>query len=219
MKAPKSRPSRWPTTSPKSASRPAARAGEPCQLEIVNPFTGLQLDNQTITTASGTGHIEARRFRGENVVHVFGTLPAGNEPELVEMTVLRPAEWFITALNEALRQNEIIVDGAARAVTWPSPAPSARQKISQFSSPPLRELVHDFMKTPQSLEADLILNIPAKPCVPTTCPHGKLPGIARLMPSKDFSRRMDCPQTMCILTKARDFRATISPPPTPHLNF
>ena len=136
---------------------PGAHAGGPCELKIIDPFTGLQLDNQTTTQTNGAARqIIARRFRGENIVHIFGALPAGGEPELVEMSVPRPAAWFTAALKEALRQNEIVVDGAAFAVSWPALPPKANQKISQFSSPPLRELVRDFMKPSQNLETDLI---------------------------------------------------------------
>ena len=136
---------------------PGTKAGVPCELKIIDPFTSLQLDNQTVTLTNGAArHIEARRFRGENVVHVFGTLPAGGEPEIVDMPVLRPAEWFTAALKEALRQNGILMDGSARSVSWPSPTPTANEKIGEVVSPPLRELVLDFMKPSQNLETDLI---------------------------------------------------------------
>jgi D-alanyl-D-alanine carboxypeptidase/D-alanyl-D-alanine-endopeptidase (penicillin-binding protein 4) len=102
--------------------KPAAHAGEKCGLEIVDPFTGLQLDNQTTTATNGAArHIEARRFRGENVFHIFGTLPVGGEVELVDLPVPRPAEWFTAALKSALQENGIVVDGAARGVVWPEP--------------------------------------------------------------------------------------------------
>lgn len=138
--------------------QPAAAIGERCSLEVVDPFTGLQLDNQTITTLTNGSprHIEAHRFPGENIVHVFGNLPVGGEPEMLDMPVLRPAEWFTAALKEALRRSGIIVDGTAHAVYWPSPAPVAAEKIGEIASPPLRELVRDFMKASQNLQTDLI---------------------------------------------------------------
>jgi len=49
------------------------KAVMPCGLKVMDPFTGLQLDNQTTTATNGAARqIEAHRFRGENVVHVFG---------------------------------------------------------------------------------------------------------------------------------------------------
>lgn len=136
---------------------PGAQAGETCALTIVDPYTGLELDNQTTTLTNGAPRrIEAHRFRGETVVHVFGELPAGGNPELIDMAVLRPAQWFTAALEEALRRNGIIVQGAARSVYWPAPAPTAKVKVAEVSSPPLREMVRDFLKPSQNLETDLI---------------------------------------------------------------
>jgi serine-type D-Ala-D-Ala carboxypeptidase/endopeptidase (penicillin-binding protein 4) len=134
-----------------------AQTGEPCKAEIDDPFTNLQLDNQTTTAANGAARqIVAHRFRGENVVHLFGSLPANGEPEFIEMPVLRPAEWFVGALKSALQENGIIVDGAARVVAWPSPPTTAAEKIGEIVSPPLHEMLADFLKPSQNLETDLI---------------------------------------------------------------
>jgi D-alanyl-D-alanine carboxypeptidase/D-alanyl-D-alanine-endopeptidase (penicillin-binding protein 4) len=136
---------------------PGRKAGEPCRLELLDPCTGLQLDNQTVTGAGDPEpRVEVRRFRGETVAHVFGRLPAGGAPETNDLPVLRPAEWFASALKEALRRNGIVVDGAARAVAWPSPPPVAGVKLGEVVSPALGELVRDFMKPSQNLETDLI---------------------------------------------------------------
>ena len=76
---------------------------------------------------------------------------------MVEMPVPQPAEWFIArALKEALQQNGIVVDGRARSVSWPAPAPVANVHLGEVTSRPLGELVRDFMKPSQNLEADLI---------------------------------------------------------------
>jgi len=139
------------------AVKPAAKAGEPCGLAVVDPCTGLELDNRTVTTLTNVAkHLEAHRFPGEKLVHIFGNMPVGSEPEMIDTPVPRPAEWFAAALKEALRRNGIKVDGAARAVFWPSPAPGAAVKLSEVVSPPLRELVRDFLKPSQNLETDLI---------------------------------------------------------------
>src|ERR1019366_5798975 len=70
--------------------------------------------------------------------------------------VLRPAEWFAAALKEALRQNGIVIAGSTRAVAWPSPPRVANVNRAEAVTPPMRELVHDFMKPSQNLETDLI---------------------------------------------------------------
>jgi serine-type D-Ala-D-Ala carboxypeptidase/endopeptidase (penicillin-binding protein 4) len=136
---------------------PGARAGEACALTIVDPGTGLRLDNQTTTLTNGAPrHIEAHRFPGETIVHIFGALPAGGDPEMLDMTVPRPAQWFTAALKEALQRSGIVIDGSARSVYWPSPAPAATVKLAEVVSPRLGELVRDFLKPSQNLETDLI---------------------------------------------------------------
>ncbi len=141
----------------------------------------LVIQNHT-TTGSGTNRrVEMLRMRGENMLHVFGALPVGGEPEILDVPVPRPAEWFVAALKSALMENGIVVDGVARAVSWPDApaigAPSTRSArlenpqqraeqvlgapgvlIAQIISPPLRELVKDFMKPSQNLETDLIFD-------------------------------------------------------------
>ncbi len=153
------------------AVSPAAKPGAPCKLAVVDPGTGLMLDNQTTTTLTNVPkHIEAHRFPGEKVVHVFGNLPIGSAPEMLDMPVPRPAEWFAAALKEALRRNGIKVDGAARAVFWPSPAPTAPIRLGEVVSPPLRDIVHDFMKPSQNLETDLIFEHTGEMSRPTNAP-------------------------------------------------
>ncbi len=153
------------------AVKPAAKPGECCELTIVDPGTGLKLDNQAITTLTNVPkHIEAHRFPGEKLVHIFGNMPVGSEAEMIDAPVPRPAEWFAAALKEALRRSGIKVDGAARAVFWPSSAPSAAIKLGEVVSPPLRELVHDFMKPSQNLETDLIFEHVGEMTRPTNAP-------------------------------------------------
>ena len=149
----------------------AAKPGEPCKLAVVDPCTGLVLDNQTTTTLTNVPrHVEAHRFPGEKVVHVFGHLPIGSTPEMVDMPVPLPAEWFAAALKEALRRKGIKVDGSARAVFWPSASPSAPIKLGEVVSPPLRELVYDFLKPSQNLETDLIFEHTGEMSRPTNAP-------------------------------------------------
>ncbi len=138
---------------------PAARAGEPCVVELLHPLTELTLDNRMMTVAAGAGRqLVAHRHFDENVVHLFGQLPVGGKVEIVDLTVPRPAAWFARALKEALARGGIGVGGRARSVRWPeAPAASVESvQLGEVSSPPMRELVAAFMKPSQNLETDLI---------------------------------------------------------------
>ena len=138
---------------------PDAKVGQPCELAFVQPHTGLVVDNRTTTiAASGTKHLVRTRELAGNIVHLFGELPLGNAPELVDVTVPRPATWFATALKEALVRRGIRVDGTARSVRWPD-APVATPtsvKLGEITSPPLHEMITALIKPSQNLETDLI---------------------------------------------------------------
>ena len=138
---------------------PGASVGQPCELALVQPHTGLTLDNQTTTTArGGTKHLVHARLLGESIIHLFGEMPLGAAEEIVDVTMSTPATWFARALKAALVRRGIRVDGAARSVRWPdeSHSTASRVTLGEISSPPLRLLLADLVKVSQNLETDLI---------------------------------------------------------------
>ncbi len=138
---------------------PSAKVGEVSSFTLLQPHTGLVIDNRVTTVAKGGKRsVEATRVIGENVVHVFGELPVGDKDEVVDLPVPRPASWFAVALRAALAKRGIVVDGGARSVRWPETSPVAARsfKLGELASPPVRELVAAFMKPSQNLETDLI---------------------------------------------------------------
>lgn len=136
---------------------PATTAGKPCAVEVLQPWSGLIIDNRTTTGPAGSGReIRVQRLPGEDTVHLFGTLPIDGTEEKTEAPVPHPAAWFARALREALGKAGISVAGHARGLRWPdAPAPGA-VRLGEVTSPPLRDLVAGFMMPSQNLEADLI---------------------------------------------------------------
>ena len=136
---------------------PGAMPGDKCKVTILEPGTGLVFDNQTVTLTNGAArHLETHHLPDSETVHLLGVLPAGGEPEVLDVAVPRPARWFATALKAALIRQGIAVGGGARDITWPAAGPTGGIKLGEVLSPPLRDLVHDFMKPSQNLETDLI---------------------------------------------------------------
>ncbi|MDP2136998.1 MAG: D-alanyl-D-alanine carboxypeptidase/D-alanyl-D-alanine-endopeptidase [Candidatus Didemnitutus sp.] len=136
---------------------PAAGAGQPCTVEILEPHTGLVIDNHTLTTAPGTkSFLRVLRFPGTHRVRIFGGLPVGGEVEVTEATVPQPARWFAAALKEALVRSGIAVDGVARSVAWPDASPTAAVPLGAIASPTMRDLVTAFMQPSQNLETNLV---------------------------------------------------------------
>ncbi len=138
---------------------PAPAPGGAVTLAWRQPDTGLEVLSRLRTGAADVpAQVVVRRLAGEARVHLWGTLPAGGRPEVVNVTVPRPAEWYAAALRAALARAGITVAGRARAVRWPdpSPVPAGAVGLGELVSPPLRELVAEFMKPSQNLETDLI---------------------------------------------------------------
>lgn len=136
---------------------PATKAGQPCTIEVKQPLSGLVIDNRTTTAAAGSvRRIRLLRFPGENRVLVQGELPVGDKAEESEATVPRPADWFATALREALKRAGIVVEGKAVGVRWPDAPRTGSVKLGEIKSAPLRELLVTIMKPSQNLKTDLV---------------------------------------------------------------
>lgn len=140
---------------------PGREAGTPCTIELLQPSTGLVIDNRLTTgSTSVTPQIRVLRLSGENQVRVWGELSAGGKVVATEATVPRPADWFARALREALARRGIRIDGQARGLRWPE-APAARAvalPLGEVTSAPLRELIGTVLRSSQNLESDLIFS-------------------------------------------------------------
>lgn len=140
--------------------RPGSNPGDPCQIEPLQPDTGLVFSNQTVTaTNGGAPRIDTYCPMDGHTVYVFGQLPTGKTGVVLDVSVPRPAEWFAAALKEALARHGITIDGQARAVIWPQRTGEDLKtavKLGEVPSPPLREVVRGFMKPSQNLEDDLL---------------------------------------------------------------
>ena len=150
--------------------RPGAMAGARCACAVLEPGVGLMLSNLTSTVAAGVpAHLELFRPPDSQAIYVLGALPADGGARSLAAPVPRPADWFAAGLKLALARQGIAVAGRARGLTWPergaslappadtNGAPIGMIRLGAVLSPPLREVVRDFMKPSQNLEADMLL--------------------------------------------------------------
>lgn len=137
--------------------RPGDRVGWPGVCSVTDPDTGIELDNLTVTVETNREtELVFHREPGGRVAHVFGRIPRGGQPTVMDIPVPDPAAWFANGLRTALRHHGIEVTGGVRVVGWPAVTPAMPVRLGEVTSPPLRELVRHFMKPSQNLEADLI---------------------------------------------------------------
>ncbi|HUC84219.1 MAG TPA: D-alanyl-D-alanine carboxypeptidase/D-alanyl-D-alanine-endopeptidase, partial [Candidatus Acidoferrales bacterium] len=150
---------------------PGVEAGARCKLTLLQPATSLIFSNQTVTAPPGSpARLELFRPLDGKAVFILGQLAAGNAGQTLDVVVPDPAGWFAAALKLALARHGIKVSGLARGVAWPQSGPgipptahgpgwkiNGAVSLGTVYSPPLREVVRDFMKPSQNLEADLLL--------------------------------------------------------------
>jgi serine-type D-Ala-D-Ala carboxypeptidase/endopeptidase (penicillin-binding protein 4) len=89
-----------------------------------------------------------------------GRLPVGGANQVIDLAQPEPAAWFAAGLKLALERRGIAVGGQTRGLAWPRTPPwnqGTLVKLGEVSSPPLREMVREFMKPSQNLEADMLL--------------------------------------------------------------
>jgi D-alanyl-D-alanine carboxypeptidase/D-alanyl-D-alanine-endopeptidase (penicillin-binding protein 4) len=152
---------------------PGPKIGAGCRVTLLQPGTGLIFSNQAFTVAANlTPHIELFHppDADARMLYVLGQLPLNGGCEILDVAVPQPADWFANALKQALARHRIVISGRARSVAWPHGVPGdqagtemerwdgrAALRLGVVTSPPVRELVLNFMKPSQNLEADLLL--------------------------------------------------------------
>jgi D-alanyl-D-alanine carboxypeptidase/D-alanyl-D-alanine-endopeptidase (penicillin-binding protein 4) len=144
---------------------PGARVGAPCLYHVLPPGSGLVFQVQALTAApDAAAHLDCYPPPASDAVYLAGQLPLQGVGKDLDVAVPQPAIWFANALKEALARQGISVGGRVRALAWPQTgvalagdAKPVVEKLGAAYSPPLREIVRDFLKTSQNLETDLLL--------------------------------------------------------------
>ncbi len=101
-----------------------------------------------------------------------------------------PTDWFAASLKIALARHGIKVTGHTRGVAWPQSGTGVAQtnaiKLGAVLSPPLREVVRNFMKPSQNLEADTLLAHVGEMTRGSNAPPGETSEDAGLAALQDF---------------------------------
>jgi serine-type D-Ala-D-Ala carboxypeptidase/endopeptidase (penicillin-binding protein 4) len=139
--------------------RPAATPGVPAYVEVQPIESGLILDKQVTTVATGEPDIDVSRLHGSNRLVVHGTIPVGAKDVVRAATVDRPALYFARMLRTTLVSNGIRVKGEAGEYedAYPVPPSTPTRVLLSHRSAPLSEFARVLMKVSQNQYAETLL--------------------------------------------------------------
>lgn len=143
--------------------RPGEAPGAPAAIELVQPDSGLVIENRLKTVAAGeTLAIDIRRWPRGRVLQVSGTIPVGT-PELTRTaSVDNPTEYFVRTLKAALVARGIAVQGDAADIDDLPSAVAGRdaatiRTLFVHQSPPLSDIGKVMMTVSQNLYAETLV--------------------------------------------------------------
>jgi len=143
---------------------PATTPGGAATVRLQQPGSGLT-PRASVTTMAGetSASISTRRLAGSPYLDIHGSVPlAGSSarPILVNVSVLNPTLYFVTALRDALVASGIDVRGSPADIEELGTLPDVDGPlIATYRSPPLSELATTMMKLSQNLYAETLLRM------------------------------------------------------------
>jgi serine-type D-Ala-D-Ala carboxypeptidase/endopeptidase (penicillin-binding protein 4) len=142
---------------------PGQELGVPCEISLDPATALLRVNNETRTgPKSESKTLQFRRRMNENILEVSGQMSLGDATRSHQIPFERPSELFAELLAGELKRNGIELTGKVRTVGW-----SERRKermdfqdleeLGAVSSPPVRTLIREVLKTSHNLFANLLL--------------------------------------------------------------
>jgi serine-type D-Ala-D-Ala carboxypeptidase/endopeptidase (penicillin-binding protein 4) len=142
--------------------RPGARAGAPCEISIFPETPLVTISNRTTTGAAKDDPIGIHRGLADNVLDVYGGLPAGSDGLTLSLAVHDPALFTAHLFKRMLQKRGVAIDGGVRREDANSRARKPLdlnqvKEIAGIDSAPLSEMVRTVNKVSQNLHAELLL--------------------------------------------------------------
>jgi len=134
------------------------RRGQPVQFSWDFPelVTGWRIDNRAITSppnGSYTLYTERIIEQGQKILHLGGTIPENEAPELGGVTIPDQMAYFRERLQAELQLQGIKVLGETVNLG------TARHELANYLSPTLAEILPNINKESNNLHAELLLRI------------------------------------------------------------
>lgn len=138
--------------------KPATVAGKPAQIQIVPECALFEVEGAPQTIASGKTKVIVHRKPGTNKYSVKGQIAVRSAAWTGNVTLDDPAAVFASTLLRAMRDEGIVVQGAARKVDRAATAatPTAPEILVEHTSTMQQDL-GVILKRSQNLHAELLL--------------------------------------------------------------
>lgn len=138
--------------------------GAPCLVAFEPMNMVFQVFNTCVTTAKGSrSELVVKKSLDRNILEISGSLPAGGDGFASNVTVTRPAELYISMLQQRLKLKGVEITGRARVVgakekAMTTVAPQAVPvEIARLESPAFSVIVQKTMKPSQNMYTETIL--------------------------------------------------------------
>jgi D-alanyl-D-alanine carboxypeptidase/D-alanyl-D-alanine-endopeptidase (penicillin-binding protein 4) len=120
-----------------------------------------RLENQATTAKKDTSYqIKLEGVLGQPVLIISGKLALDAQPDVWDLAVVDPANYFLESLRQVLFNQGIVVKRVS--VVTQITQPQLETKLATIYSPPLKEILSEINQESNNLFAEAILNILGK---------------------------------------------------------
>ncbi|RJP82176.1 MAG: D-alanyl-D-alanine carboxypeptidase/D-alanyl-D-alanine-endopeptidase [Candidatus Zixiibacteriota bacterium] len=139
---------------------PSDTVGASARVELSPANDYVTFANHVLSSdPASPSDLNYNRDLGNNVITVWGTVPAGSGPHKRWVSVHDPAGFFLAALEDALIQRGIMILRTPRVTSDSRPAGGDFKLLYTDPSPPLREMIRIINTQSQSLHAEIMIRL------------------------------------------------------------
>lgn len=133
-----------------------SEVGKPVTFNLQPKTEYVQILNESKTVSSDSNNtFTIERERGKNIIHLKGDLPIGVQPDSEQIAVEEPSLYAGTIIKEEIEKAGIKLNKRAEIKT--GVVTDENEKISQLTSPPLRDILSYMTKESDNFYAEMLL--------------------------------------------------------------
>jgi D-alanyl-D-alanine carboxypeptidase/D-alanyl-D-alanine-endopeptidase (penicillin-binding protein 4) len=151
--------------------------GDKAKVELEPATSTVPFTSSVRLTRGGSGRVVARQ-RGDGSIDVSGSIGAYSKPLRYSLVMPDPALYTAGALQAALKNAGVTVDGAVK----PGKTPAAAAKVASFQSPPLSQIISEMNRESINIVAELLYRDAAR----AAAPNGQVSAEAGLANMREF---------------------------------